>query len=112
MTTSTCTVTFHGLQRSPALEQLIHERTFWLQQFAPAGAVVRAIVDVPHRHRREHAVRIQLRLVVPDDESITVERESTGDVYALARDAFDVARRCLQDAVREQRGFVKTHADR
>ena len=106
---SACDVTFHGLPHSPALECLVQERANWLQQFAPAGTGVRALVDVPHRHRHEHATRVQLRLAVADDEPITVEREDVGDVYALVRHTFDIARRRLQDAVRERRGFVKLH---
>lgn len=109
MTAPVCHVTFHGLPHSPALEQLIQERTTWLQPFAAAAVAVRAQVDVPHRHQHRHAMRIQLRIAIGDHEPITIEREGIGDTYALVRDAFDVARRRLQDAVRAQRGFVKTH---
>ena len=111
MTPSACTVIFHDLQHSPALEQLVHERTKWLQQFAPTDVAVRALIDVPHRHGHEHPVRVQLRITVPGDEPITVERERGGDVYALVRDTFDVARRRIQDAARVQRGFVKSHGN-
>ena len=111
MTASVCDVIFHDLQHSPALDQLIRERANWLQQFAPADFAVRALIDAPHRHSHEHPVRVQLRLTIPGDDPIMVERERVGDVYALIRDTFDVARRRLQDAVREQRGFVKTHGN-
>jgi len=107
----TCHVTFRGLPQSTALDRLIHERTDWLQQFAPDLTGVRALVDIPHRHRHEHAVRVQLRLSGSKLEPLSVEREGVGDAYALVRDTFDVARRCLQDVVREQRGCVKVHAD-
>jgi hypothetical protein len=102
-----CQVTFRGLQHSPAIEQLVRDRSDWLHQFAPDITAIRSVIDVPHRHRHEHAVRVQLRVGVRDLEPVMVDREGVGDAYALVRDAFDVARRRLQDAVREQRGFVK-----
>ena len=108
--TVSCPVTFRGLQNSPALEQLVRERADWLRQFGPAGVDVRALIDVPHRHQHEHAIRVQLRIAIPDSEPITVDREGIDDAYVVVRDTFDIARRCLQDAVREQRGFVKTHS--
>jgi hypothetical protein len=106
-----CQVAFRGLQHSPALERLVRERADWLQQFAPDLAAVRAVIDAPHRHRHEHAVRVQLRIGAHDLEPLIVDREGVGDAYALVRDTFDIARRRLQDAVRGQRGFVKTPAD-
>jgi hypothetical protein len=106
-----CQVSFHGLPPSAALERLVRGRTLWLQQFAPGLSAVRVLIDIPHRHRHEHAVRAQLRIACDELEPLTVEREGVGDAYALIRDIFDVARRRLQDVVREQRGFVKTHSD-
>lgn len=106
-----CQVAFHGLPPSPGLERLIRERTEWLQPFAPGLTAVRALIDVPHRHRHEHAIRVQLRLASHELEPLSVEREGVGDAYALVRETFDVARRRLQDVIREQRGFVKVHSD-
>jgi hypothetical protein len=103
-----CQVTFRGLPHSPAIERLVRERIDWLHQFAPDITATRSVIDVPHRHRHEHAIRVQLRVAARELETVTVERQGVGDAYALVRDAFDVARRRLQDAVREQRGFVKT----
>jgi len=110
MTVSACPVTFRGLPHSPALEQLVQERADWLRQFGPPALAVRALIDVPHRHQHEHAIRVQLRIAIPDNEPITVDREGLDDAYVVVRDTFDIARRCLQDAVRAQRGFVKTHS--
>ena len=106
-----CQVSFHGLPPSAGLERLVRERTAWLQQFAPGLSAVRVLIDVPHRHRHEHAVRAQSRIGYVELEPLTVEHEGVGDAYTLVRDTFDIARRRLQDVVREQRGFVKTHSD-
>ena len=51
-------------------------------------------------------------MAIRDSDHITIDREGAGDAYALVRDTYDIARRCLQDRVREQRGFVKTHVER
>jgi len=111
MTASVCDVTFRRLRHSPALEQFIEERTNWLQQFAPVPIGLRAVIDAAHRHGHEHPIRVQLRIEVPGEEPITVDREEIGDVYTLVCDTFDIARRRLQDSVREQRGFVKSHSN-
>lgn len=106
-----CGVAFRGLPPSSGLERLIRERTEWLQQFAPGLTAVRALIDVPHRHRQEHAIRVQLRLSSHELEPLSVEREGVGDAYALVRETFDVARRRLQDVIREPRGCVTVHSD-
>ena len=108
---TSCPVAFRGLPLSPGLERLIRERTGWLQQFAPGLTAVRALIDVPHRHRLEHAIRVQLRFSSHELEPLSVEREGVGDAYALVRETFDVARRRLQDVIREQRRCVKVHSD-
>ena len=111
MTASLCQVTFHGLRHSPALDRLVREKSDWLGQFVGNPCEVRALIDAPHRHRHEHALRVHLQVSIPAVEPVTIDREGVGDVYALVRDTFDIARRRLQDVVREQRGFVKTHSD-
>jgi cold shock CspA family protein len=75
------------------------------------------VVAQPHRHKREgrlYSVRVDL--VVPGGE-IAVNRNHPADhahedVYVALRDAFDAARRRLEDHVRHQRGAVKRHLPR
>lgn len=109
MTAVPCRVTFRGLHPSRALTMLIQERAAWLRQFSSELTNCHALIDSPHRHRHEHAVRVQLRLALRESGPLTIDREGVGDPYALVRDIFDIARRRLQDAIREQRGFVKAH---
>ena len=47
-------------------------------------------------------------MTVPGTE-LVVKRESHEDIYVAIRDAFDAARRQLEDYARHQRGDVKTH---
>lgn len=74
----------------------------------------RVVVDVPHRHHKEgnfYQVRIDLK--IPGAE-IAVRREPAAhgeyrDIDIAIRDAFDEARRQLEDRIRIVRGQVKTH---
>lgn len=115
-------VTFRGVPHSDALEQEIREHVEWLTQFEPEIMSCRVLIDVPHRHQQEgRTFRVKISVTVPDGAPIVVDREQPSreilkgqdpykDAYLLVRDAFDTARRRLQDFVREQRGFVKVHS--
>jgi hypothetical protein len=126
-------IIFRGIAPSAALEDDIRERIAWLEQFYRGIVGCRVRVEVPHRHRRSgRDVNIHLEVTVPGGPPVVVshtpslhaslkdvgEPEHRKDAeiervhrYALVavRDAFDAARRQLQDFAREQRGAVKTH---
>lgn len=94
---------------SPALDARIREKALKLEEFDPRITSCRVAVEESSRHRsqgRQFSVRIDLR--VPGHE-IAVTREHDEDVYVALRDAFDAAKRQLEDAVREMRGDVKAH---
>jgi cold shock CspA family protein len=71
------------------------------------------VIEAPHQHQRKgklYVVRIDL--TVPGEE-IAVTRSGPkdhahADVYVAIRDAFDSARRLLEDHARRFRGDVKT----
>lgn len=75
------------------------------------------VIAQPHRHHREgrlYSVRVDV--VVPGGE-IVVNRDhhldhAHEDVYVAIRDAFDAARRRLEDHVRRLRGSEKIHLPR
>jgi ribosomal subunit interface protein len=94
---------------SPALDARIREKALKLEEFAPRIISCRVTVEEGSKHRhqgRQFSVRIDLR--VPGRE-IAVTREHHEDVYVALRDAFDSAKRQLEDVVREMRGDVKAH---
>jgi cold shock CspA family protein len=117
---------------SERLETLVRERATQLESFYPGIMACRVVLDVPHRHHQVgNRCHVRIDLTVPDDE-IVVTREPTlhgtlrdsGDpvttkttdiesIHAHAevaiREAFDAARRQLQDYARKQRGAVKAH---
>ena len=127
----TPTVTFRGLERSEALESDILTRLRKLDTYYPRMMAGRVLVELVHRHHESgnrYHVRIDLtvpgdRIVVSheaglhataqdvDTERLTKAAESDPErkhAAVAVREAFDVARRRLQDYARRQRGAVKT----
>jgi hypothetical protein len=120
-------ITFDGLAHSGVIEAEIRERVAWLEQFYPRIVGCRVLVEVPHRHhRRGRHFHIRLDIAVPGGGAIVVSdtpslhrtmkatgetaRRKKAEIDAFMRDAsmaihqaFDVARRRLQDFAREQR---------
>lgn len=130
MTTRPVQISFRKMRAAPALEQEIRSRVAWLDSFHPAVVGCRVVLEVPHRHRRHGRrlhVRIELSLpggdVVVDHQPAlaAVARSATHksheldgrhkDASVAIHDAFDVARRRLEDAARRQRGDVKARAE-
>jgi sigma 54 modulation/S30EA-like ribosomal protein len=70
---------------------------------------------MPHRqHERGNLYEVRIDLAVPGEE-IAVNREAplhaqSRDVHVAIRDAFDAARRRLEDYVRRRRHDVKARA--
>lgn len=123
-------VTFHGLKHSDRLEADVMDRVQWLEQFYDRIVRCRVLLEVPHRHRHggnHFHVRIELTVprgtlvisheptlhaTVKDIEEAAHRKESeVAAVHRYARvaikDAFDGARRRLEDFAREQRGAIK-----
>lgn len=74
-------------------------------------------VEAPPAHRNKGApFDVRIDLTVPGGEiavrSERAEHAEHADVYVALRDAFDSARRLLQDYARERRGDVKRHAEK
>ena len=102
-------VSFHGIAHSDALYQAIRERAHKLEQYYPHIMSCRVVLELAGRHQRKgkpYTARIDLK--VPGGE-IAVTHEHDEDVQVALRDAFDAARRRLEDYARTQRGDVKRH---
>ncbi len=107
-------ITYRDMLPSEAVERVIRERAERLDQFCDRIMSCRVVVE--SRHRRHHQgtlYHIRIDLTAPGDE-IVVSREpalhkSHEDVYVAIRDAFDAARRRLEDYVRRHRRQLKVH---
>jgi cold shock CspA family protein len=68
----------------------------------------RVVIEGPGRHHRQGPYAVRIDLTVPGTE-LVVDRQTDEDLYVAIRDAFDAARRRLEDYARRQRGDVKVH---
>ena len=102
-------ITYRGMESSTALDDAVREKAAKLEQFHPRVTSCRVVIEQPAHHQKkgkEFVVRIDL--TAPGGE-IAVNRDHDADVFVALRDAFDAARRKLEDFAREQRGDVKHH---
>lgn len=102
-------ITFHDVLHSDALENHIREKAQKLEQFYSSLIGCKVVVDQPGAHQHKgKPFNIRIDLTVPGGE-IVIDRQQDEDVYVALRDAFDAARRKLEDYGRKQRLEVKTH---
>jgi ribosomal subunit interface protein len=104
-------IAFHNLECSEAVRGLIEEKVAWLEQFYDRITGCRVVVEEPHRHHRQgNQYLVHIDLTVPGSV-IAINREHTasGDLSVAIRDAFDAARRKLEEHVRRLRQEVKSH---
>src|SRR5512143_1833401 len=102
-------ITIRDVDHSEALEAHIREKARKLDEFFNHIMSCRVVVEVPHKHHRQgkqYNVRIDIGVA---GSEIAVNRDHAEDVYVALRDAFDVAKRQLEDYARKLRGDVKAH---
>ncbi len=128
------TITFRGTTRHEWVEDEIRKRVAHLEAYCRDIMSCHVVVEMPHRHHEEgNRFSVRIDLTVPDRE-IAVTRGS--NLHALTKDldeeewvkqldvegmrkdlglvikeAFDVARRRLQDHTRRHRLDVKRHEE-
>ncbi len=107
-------ITFRGMAASAAVEDHIRRRAAELDRFYDRIMACRVVVEAAHRHQRKgriHHVRVEL--TVPGGEIVVKrdppEHHAHEDMNVTIRDAFDAARRQLEDHVRRSRGDTKVH---
>ena len=126
-------VTFRNLAHDEALEQEIRDQVSWLEQFYAGIVRCHVLVEVPHRHRHDgRHFHVRIDVTVPGGPPIVVSHEPSlhgrskdvegeahrkeDEIQSVHRyatvaihEAFDIARRRVEDFAREQRGTVKAH---
>jgi ribosomal subunit interface protein len=102
-------ITFRGIEHSDALEAHIREKAEKLETFFEPIMSCRVVVEMPHQHKNQgKAFNVRIDIGVPGSE-IVVNHDSNEDIYVALRDAFDGARRQLEDYSRRLRGETKIH---
>lgn len=107
-------ISFRGMEPSPAVEAQVRRHAEELERFSDRLLGCRIVIEevnADHREGRIYGVRIDL--AVPGGPVI-VNREpgqhhAHEDIYVAIRDAFDAARRRLEDHMRRLDGKVKQH---
>jgi ribosomal subunit interface protein len=97
-------ISLHGIAHSDSLYDAIRERAAKLERYYDRIVSCRVVLELAARHQRkgkQYTARIDLK--VPGSE-IAVTHEHDEDLNVALRDAFDAARRRLEDYARTQRG--------
>jgi len=107
-------ITFRHMDTSEALEAKIRKKMEHLEKFAKHITSCRVTIDQKHkRHHQGKLFSVTLDITLPGKEIVITrhpdEHHAHEDVYVALRDAFDSARRKLEDYVRKIRGKVKIH---
>lgn len=103
-------ITMRGFPHSDAVESMIRQKASKLEEFYQPILGCRVVVDLPHKHQHQgKSFNVRLDITVPG-QGLLINRELAEDVNVALRDAFDAARRKLEDYARKQRRDVKAHA--
>lgn len=107
-------ITFRNMDPSEAVETKIRERAAKLERFAAHINSCRVIVEAPHKHHHKGGLyQVLIDITVPGKELVVSrtphDNHAHEDVYVAVRDAFDAARRQLEEHTRVIRGKTKQH---
>lgn len=108
-------ITFRHMKPSAAVEARVHAHLERLERYHSRIIGCDVVIEVPPAHRRKGApFEVRIKLSVPSGDicigSERAARPTHTDVYTALHDAFDAAKRMLQDHAREHRGDVKRHS--
>ncbi len=107
-------IVFRNIEPSPAVEAKVREKIDALERVFDRITSCRVVIEEPHRHHHAgNLFHIRIDLTVPGREIVVrrdpPEHHAHEDVYVAVREAFDSARRQVEDYVREKRGQTKAH---
>lgn len=106
-------IRFKNLERSEFIEASVRKYAKKLEVFRDDIVSCRVTVESPHKHQRKGRLYHVVINVRTEGDEIAVSRmpddeQAHEDVYVAIHDAFDAARRQLQDKLDIRRGNVKT----
>lgn len=111
-------ITFKGLDKSDAVEAKIAERAAKLEKHFDRMTHCRVVVSAPHKHAHKgKSYEIKIDIGMPGHAPIIVTHESAvgdaqEDIQISLRDAFDAAKRRLDDEVERLNGAAKAERGR
>lgn len=107
-------ITYRDMEPSEAVEANIREKVNKLEQFIDNITSCRVVIEAPHKHHHQGRLfSIRIDITLPGEEIVVTrspdKHHAHEDIYVSIRDAFNAARRQLEDYVRRRRGEIKTH---
>lgn len=107
-------ITFRGMDASPSAEDQARRRAEELQKFSDRIVACEVVLEATdRRHHRGNLYHVTVDLVVPGGRIVASHEHGKDhaheDIHVAIRDAFDAARRGLQDHMRRLDGDVKQH---
>jgi ribosomal subunit interface protein len=101
-------ITFRNMDASDALEADIRSKAEKLDHFYDRVMSCRVAVEAPHKHHHQgNTYQVRIDMTVPDGELVVSrghgQNHAHEDPYVAVRDAFDAARRQLQDYIDRRR---------
>lgn len=104
-------ITSRDIELSDAIRAEITEKAEKLDRYYERIMRCRVVLESPKRHQHEGKLyNVHIYLTVPGGE-LMVKRDMDKDLYVAIRDAFQSARRKLEDFARKQRFDVKHHEE-
>jgi len=106
-------ITFRDMSPSDAVAAEVREKVGKLEEVYEGLLGCRvAIESLTRRHQQGNVYRVRVDMIVPGEDLVfgreSAEDHAHEDLYVAMRDAFDGARRLLQNFALRQRGHVKT----
>ena len=104
---------FRNMEPSPAIEAAVRKHVDKLKSFNGDIISCRVAIESPHKHQYKGKLyHVVVDIRVPGKEIVVSrapdDQQAHEDVYVAIRDAFDAARRRVQDYVKIRRGKVKS----
>ena len=101
-------ITARDFELSEAIEKEIREKATGLDLYCDRLTGCDVVIEAPvGHHRRGGPFKIRVNLSVPRSR-LSVTRQSDEDLTVAIREAFDAARRRLEDYARRLRGDIKS----
>lgn len=103
-------ISFRGVEKSDAVKARVEEKVAWLEKHFGRMTHCRVLIDSPHRKTRKGKVyHVKLEIGVPGSDPIIVNQEpeenrAHEDILVTIRDAFDAARRRIDDVAATRGG--------
>lgn len=104
-------ISYHHVDKSEAVDTLIHEKARHLEKFCDHITSCRVVVERPHRHEKSgHPYRVRLDITIPPGHELAVEEGPSNHdmhepLHKVVNDAFKTAERRVKELVERQRGL-------